>query len=344
MSSRLAFATWVGGGAALLVAGCGRAPADPAAPDRVSVGLSPVISAAPFFIAEAEGYFRDQGIEIETISYRRSADYVPALAQGRLDVLSGSINAGLFNVIARGALVRVVADRGQWPSEGPPYSAILVRRAVFESGALADPARLRQLRFDTNKDNMQGFFCDRALRPHGVRLDEMNLQFVPDQSLPDAFRQGVLDLTATTEPWLSRVLDTGEAVVWVKDSEVVAGRQLSVVAFGPALLRDRPDVGRRFMIAYLRAVRQYAQGKTERHVDIIAGATGQDPELVRRVCWIPLAADGRINVQSVMDFQAWVAGRGFVDRILEPAEFWAPSFVDAAVAVLNAGSRPAGEP
>ena len=49
----------------------------------------PRLSWAPFYIAQAEGFFAEQGLEVEFIQMERSADAVPLVAQGEVDVISG---------------------------------------------------------------------------------------------------------------------------------------------------------------------------------------------------------------------------------------------------------------
>jgi len=89
------------------------------------------------------------------------------------------------------------------------------------------------------------------------------------------------------------------------------------------------------MIAYLKGVRQYNLGKTARNLDIEASATRLDRDLLARTCWQPIRGDGRINVESVLDFQRWAVRRGALDALVPPESFWDPSFVDQANVALG---------
>ncbi|MFC2023722.1 ABC transporter substrate-binding protein, partial [Chloroflexota bacterium] len=60
------------------------------------------LSFAPFFIAEEEGFFADQGLEIEFVPFKRSSEAIVPLVQGELDVLAGTLSFGLLNAMARG--------------------------------------------------------------------------------------------------------------------------------------------------------------------------------------------------------------------------------------------------
>lgn len=93
------------------------------------------------------------------------------------------------------------------------------------------------------------------------------------------------------------------------------------------------------MVAYLKAVRQYNQGKTERNLEILAKHTELDRELLKRACWPSMHNDGRINVRGVLDFQAWAVGKGFLDSPVKEEQFWDPRFVKYANQVLKTGTR-----
>ncbi len=93
------------------------------------------------------------------------------------------------------------------------------------------------------------------------------------------------------------------------------------------------------MLAYLKAVREYKQGKTERNLKIIAKHSGLDEELLKRCCWPSLRENGRINIESILDFQKWAVKKGLLDKVVTPEQFWDPSFVSYASRVLSSASK-----
>src|SRR3981189_3226248 len=56
------------------------------AADAVSLGLVNTISDAGFFVAEAKGYFKAAGIEVNFLPFTSASAMIPALASGDLDV------------------------------------------------------------------------------------------------------------------------------------------------------------------------------------------------------------------------------------------------------------------
>ena len=69
--------------------------------DKVKVLILPYISSAPYFIGIEEGYFEEQGIEVEVVNLVSTEEVMPALASGQVDVASGLLSAGMLNAIAR---------------------------------------------------------------------------------------------------------------------------------------------------------------------------------------------------------------------------------------------------
>ena len=68
----------------------------------VKVAYLPLISNAPLFIAKDEGYFTQQGINVEFEKFQSGAATLPALVNGDIAVSGGALSPGLFNAIAKG--------------------------------------------------------------------------------------------------------------------------------------------------------------------------------------------------------------------------------------------------
>jgi len=123
--------------------------------------------------------------------------------------------------------------------------------------------------------------------------------------------------------------------VWSEVAELAPGNVHAAMMFGPALLDERPDVGRRFTLALLQAMRQYRQGKTPRNLDIIQQASGLDRELLRAACWPRPIESGRIAAERLGDYQEWSLARGLVSAILPEDRIVDHRFIDWANAQLQ---------
>jgi hypothetical protein len=108
----------------------------------------------------------------------------------------------------------------------------------------------------------------------------------------------------------------------------------SVVTYGSKML-ENPEVGGKFALAYIKASRQYMEGKTQRNVQLISDFTGIEKELVERVCWSFVPIDGNINVDSIMEYQQWLIENELIDKLLKSEQFIDTQFKDFALKTLS---------
>ena len=125
------------------------ASAGMAAAQAITVGATSSTSDAPIFIADKKGYFRDEGLEVKVVNFRSAADMVAPLGAGQIEAGAGSASAGLYNAVARGIRIRIVADKASSP---PGYGGtkILVRKDHVESGRYKELKDLKGMKFAMN--------------------------------------------------------------------------------------------------------------------------------------------------------------------------------------------------
>jgi NitT/TauT family transport system substrate-binding protein len=99
------------------------------------------VSDAGVYVAQEQGYFAEAGVVAEDTTIDASTT-IQALATGQLDVGGGAVSAGFFNAFGRGAIVRIVADKGSLPP-GHGYQGLIVRQDLYAGGQLRQPADLR---------------------------------------------------------------------------------------------------------------------------------------------------------------------------------------------------------
>ncbi len=327
---------------AVALAACGlAAPSSPAPakapkPKKLRVTVLDTLSHAPLYIAEEEGFFADEGLAIDGLTFRDTAAALPGLAAGDIDVYLGTIGPNVLNLIARAGNVKLVVARSGQRPEGCAAYAIVAKRELVESGRLKRPADLRGLRIGTERTSANFYVISALLEAGGLTLDDVEASNVPPRLKPEAFERDLLDVSTSSEPWMTRMVESGSAAVWLPTRDIVPGFQYGVMLFGPRLLEDDRESGRRFVTAYLRGVRQYARdGKTDRHVAIVAQRLRLDADFVRRTCWPYHPPDGHVDRDSLDRYQTWAVKAGFLDRKLAADEVWDRSFVDHANAVLD---------
>lgn len=302
----------------------------PPALTTVRVAYTPTTSFGPIYIAMDEGYFSRQGIQIELVKTVSSAASLPLLLSGDIAVASGPLKIGFINVIAKDEPVRIVADKGRISPSCTVY-ALMVRRDLSDSGNVTRVSDLRGRKIAARDSDYDLY---RVLALGNLTKNDVDTVDMDFPTTITAFRNGAIDAGLVTEPYITQAVENGTAVVLVPSQQFVPDFPVPLY-YGSALLEKNPELGRKFMIAYLQGVRQYNEGKTPRNLDIIANYTGLNRELLNRTCWYTIATDGRISTQPEREYLDWMHANNMTDQTLNDSQLYDMSYVDYANGVLQ---------
>src|SRR5439155_1154115 len=99
--------------------------------ESVKLGLLMINADVGIFLAKERGYFQEQGISVELIFFSSSGGpQMAALTTGELDAGSGSIGPGIYNAVAGGVGLKVVATKSRvGPGRGARY---VIRSSLLE--------------------------------------------------------------------------------------------------------------------------------------------------------------------------------------------------------------------
>ena len=323
----------------ILLSACQKQTADdqPYELTTVTINTSTQINYAPIYFAETEGYFEEYGIQLEGISFARLPEAVPLLVSGQLDVYAGPITTGLLNVFGQEPYVKAVADRGRMAEGSCTFQALLVRKDLYDSGEVRGPADLAGKTIASTTSATKGYQLYYYLALAGLTFDDVNVSDLPQTSYLDAFENKAVDLIITPETFLTRLMMQGNAVILSTAEEGIGPLQSSIIAFGPRLINDDPELGARFMAAYLKGVQKYNEGKTEENLALLVEKTGEALDLLEQACWVPIREDGWIDFDEVDPFQQWSKQMGQLDETITEEQFWDPSFIEEGMDLIAKG-------
>lgn len=288
---------------------------------KVRVAFTQHLSWGPLMIAQAEGFFREEGVEVEFVPALRTEESLVALATGDIDVRGGPVLGGFLSAVAQGAKIRITASQGYLDPKGCTYYGIVLRPGLDTVGT----PRIKRMR--VSQDGMSRYMVSRMLAKHNVNLNAIETNRLPESVLAASLESGAIDAVATSEPTLLRITRIGK--LWLSAQETLPDFEWGVLAFSERLAFRERDTGIRFIRGYNRGVARFREGKTARNVAIIAEATGETPEITRAACWPSFRADSRINWQSIAEFQAWAKVEGLMERTVTRDQAWDSTFVTA---------------
>jgi NitT/TauT family transport system substrate-binding protein len=315
---------------------------------RISVGVLNILPDAPVILMRERGYLAEQGLDADYQVFDSGARMVQPLAVGQLDFAPGSPSVGLFNAVARGVNLKIVAD---WVSGAPghPVNWIVARKDLVDSGAVRDYADLRGRRVaisarGTSAHVQVGRMAERG----GFSLAEIDLVEIGYPDMAAALLGRSIDVAVMTEPGVTRAEEQEVGVRWRSSDELIPGQVAAVIMYGPSFLEQRPDVGRRAMVAYLKGVRDYYRAFTlqdaamrEAVIPLLMQATPfKDRALYDRVRLGSVNPDGHVNIDALEADYRWFVSEGLLADTGGVRPLVVGDFVDYALQQLGPFSRP----
>ena len=325
--------------------GPGGAPAaKPAALQKVRYGNLLLLSDAGVYLGMEEGYFAEQGIEVDLTSFDSAANMVAPLATNQIEAGGGAPSAGLYNALRSGVNVRIVADKGHSDATPPgfPVSIYVVRKELVDSGRVRGVADLKGLRYAQPARGISPEVdVAELLKEGGLTLSDLDTTIMgfPDQ-VP-AFANGNLDFAFSVEPFATIMLNQGTVMRARYDYEFNPNHQVAVLLFSPEF--SRSELGTKFMTAYLKGVRLYNDAfvkrlpaAREKAVDaLIKNTPVKNRPLYDQMTLSALDPNGRMNLQSFEIQQDWFVSTGAQQGRVDLAQFIDLQHIEAAAAQLG---------
>ncbi|HZR98993.1 MAG TPA: ABC transporter substrate-binding protein [Chloroflexota bacterium] len=319
------------------------APTQPPAPATVQAGLMLSASDTGFYVGIEQGYFAEQGITVEITPIQSAATMLAPLAAGQIDVGGTTLTPGFMNAIARDVRIWAVADKGSTPP-GFGYQGLVLRREAWDNGTIRSAADLRGKKVSVpSRGSGAQASLDKALRREGLTTDDVDITPLNFPDMEAGFAGGAIDGAIVIEPFLSSIVDHGVGHLYARNDEYYPNQQVAVVLYSNQFAREQTDVARRFMVGYLKGVRDFndawVKGDAAKREAVIAALVKHTPIKDRavydRVAMPGLNPNGTINRESLAADQEYFLSTGDQQQRVELSQVVDPQFADYAVQVLG---------
>jgi NitT/TauT family transport system substrate-binding protein len=311
------------------------------AADLVKVSVYQSVSDAGIYIAADKGYFAEQGITIETVQLDSASSVVTALASGQVDVAGGAPSAAIYNATRQGIGIKIVADKGSM-SAGAGYIGLVVRNAVADQ--IKSPADLRGRNvalagFGVGTTNE--IAMSEMLKVAGLGESDLNLQNLSFGDSFAALASGSVDAAYLIEPLLQSAEQKGIGRLFISGDKMYRDQQVAVLLYGPDFATTRKPVAQRFMLAYLKGVRDYNDAFRK---DIDRGAiaailarntTVKSPALYQAMIMPGLDPNGKVNALGMTNDMRWFLANGYLKGEVDVPKALDSSFAEDAVRKLG---------
>jgi NitT/TauT family transport system substrate-binding protein len=290
--------------AAALLALSAMAEGPAVAQDKVTVGLFPISSSLPYFVALERGFFKEQNIEPEMTKLMGGPPNVAAMMTNQIEVSAVLVTLeGLNANVKKPGVAKYISLNSQtkvWKMEQ------FVVRNGFKAETIADlkGAKLMSAPGPANLGTAKAILAKNGLKEGDYTIDQLDMgQHV------NAMTAGTFDGGYTLEPNASMMIKAGVArslEAGVISKYILGDEAADAYAAGCAMTSDfiqkRPDVARRFAAAWARAV-DFINKNPDDARKYLAGNTYTPDNVVDMVSMIGYVMVGDMRPKQIGDLQ-----------------------------------------
>lgn len=214
-------------------------------PVRLATGVDPSYSA--IYVAEAEGYFEDHGVDVEVLKLEGGPAMAQAVTAGQADMGTQS-DATTTTMMATDPNLRALADF----QHSDTYIKVVWGPDVEEA---ADITKLATL------PGIMTLATVRYLESEGVDPDSVELATASPPDVPVMVQRGDVDGTVIYEPWATRTAEEADGQIvgsigdfgvsyaqwlitdaeWLADHESEAAKVLAAIKDANDFIRENPE-------------------------------------------------------------------------------------------------------
>lgn len=237
------------------LAGCGGSAEKSAesedGPGKIKIGVLKIADSFPLYVAEKEGLFQEQGLDVEIVDFQSASDQSVAYEAGELDgLMTDMIVQSLINKSAQGREMRAVdMALGGSKEEG--------RFLVVSSpgGSIREAKDLEGARIGISENTMMEYLVVSYLTDLGVDVSKVNLINIPKLTLRlDAVIEGNdLDAAILPDPLAIEAVNRG-CITVIDDTQLEKNYSQSVVTLSREIIEEYPEAAAAFVAAYDEAI------------------------------------------------------------------------------------------
>lgn len=309
---------------------------------KIQVGSSPVLSSAGIFLAKELGYFSEINLDVEITPFNQSgAPMTVLLDSGQLDVAAGNLSTGLFNAIASGAKMKIVADKGV-VTKGHGYISLIVKNEHISSGRYKTFVDLKGMRFGlTSLDGVsQQIALEKILKAYNVDLSTVTYVKLSYPAMNVALASGDIDATIQLEPYVTSARLSSIATPIANVFDYYPNQQSAAIIFSEKFTK-KTNYAKAFMQAYLKGVRVYEDAFTkginkEKVVEILKKYVKVgDNKVWDELTPVGINPNGHLNKVSLKADIDWYFNKGFLKKKILIDDFVDESFVNEALSKIG---------
>lgn len=238
----------------------------------VTIGVMPDLDSLPLIIAEHNGYFKDQGVQVKIEHFKSAADRDTALQTGKIDgAISDMLAAVFFNDNKFDVKITSKTDGSFKLISGKDSNISKIEQAAGKSIGIS-------------KNTIIEYLTDRIMERSKIDVNSPKKIAIP--KIPtrlEMLTNGKLDMATLPEPLASTAISAGGKVLSSSDK---LGINPGIIMFTKDAITSKSEEIKAFYRAYNKSVEFLKEAKMESYIDFVIKEAGF-PETVKNTLILP---------------------------------------------------------
>ncbi|HEY8346049.1 MAG TPA: MetQ/NlpA family ABC transporter substrate-binding protein [Symbiobacteriaceae bacterium] len=215
-------------------------------PVTLVIGQMPAPDGLPFWIAEAKGYFEQQGVHVELKTFKSANERDAALMAGEIDgMLADPLAAA--TLYAAGTKVKIVSlGLGATPEEG------LFGIVSAPGSGITEVSQLKGVEIANSQNTISHYVMEQLLLDAGLQPEDIRMVSIPSVPLRyEAVMSGQVQAALLPDPLMTLAKASGEgATLVIHDGQTGKNYSQTVIVFTEKAIQEKRDGIRRMLLAY----------------------------------------------------------------------------------------------
>lgn len=274
----------------------------------VDVGVIASTDVAPLYLGVEQGFFEEEGLELNITQAQGGAAIVPSVVSGEMEFGFSNVTS-LIVARSQGLPLQIIANANNSTGvQGEDFADVLVR----QDSDIQDAADLEGRTVGVNTlNNISDTTIRAAIEAQGGNADDVDFVEVPLPDMPAALERGEVDAIGAIEPFRTIAMQDGARSAVSNYAFPIDNLTVAVYFTTEDVMAQEPEMVESFQAAIERSL-EYAQENPDEVRSILPTYTQLDEELIDQLV-LP-AYPTEVNRESVQELADLALEHGLIEE------------------------------
>ncbi len=266
--------------------------------EQIKVGILPhIIPTLPHWVAVAEGFYEDEGLEIKEYPQRSSSVLIQSMVNGDIDYIPGVATVDVINGFAdlkRPLKARILSHARIFKTS--PFTGLLVaKNSSIATLKDIEGKKIAVFPGNTAKSALKVFLEDKGIDLTGISM----IPVLPPEHL-GVLQSGDVDVSFAYEPLRTLLTQKFGAVeiysaIYANLNEPAA---IGVTVVSNNLIKNNNSALKKLIVVWNKSI-DFIRNNKERAREILGEKLKLEPQIANKAAWVNATKTGELDFETL---------------------------------------------